>query len=154
MLVPVPSDFRPLCASILPKSRLRGVVVIILGLLSIVPLLGVGIFFLETPRLKQQAFADLNAIADLKVEAWLAERHGDAVVLGASPGLIEDAALAAAGQDSAARRRIAERLETLKRAYAYESFVVVDASAQQILAIGLHEAIAEAPVQKALQAAF
>jgi hypothetical protein len=73
---------------------------------------------------------------------------------GASPGLIEDALLAAAGQDSAARRRIAERLETLKRAYAYESFVVVDASAQQILAIGLHEAIAEAPVQKALQTAF
>jgi hypothetical protein len=33
---------------------------VILGLLSIVPLLGVGIFYLETPRLKQQAFADLN----------------------------------------------------------------------------------------------
>jgi PAS domain S-box-containing protein len=157
MLVPVPLDFPPLSASMLPKSRLRGLVVIILGLLSIVPLLGVGIFFLETPRLKQQAFADLNAIADLKarqVEAWLAERYGDAVVLGASPGLIEDTLLAAAGQNSAARRRIAERLETLKRAYAYESFVVVDASAQQILTIGLHEAIAEAPVQKALQTAF
>jgi hypothetical protein len=74
MLVPVPLDFPPLSASMLPKSRLRGLVVIILGLLSIVPLLGVGIFLLETPRLKQQAFADLNAIADLKasqIEAWL-----------------------------------------------------------------------------------
>jgi hypothetical protein len=63
MLVRVPLDFQPLSASMLPKSRLRGVAGIILGLLAIVPLLGVGIFYLETPRLKQQAFADLNAIA-------------------------------------------------------------------------------------------
>ncbi|MBK7025190.1 MAG: cache domain-containing protein [Sulfuritalea sp.] len=89
-----------------------------------------------------------------QIEAWLAERHGDAVVLGASPASLRMPYWRRPGGDSAARRRIAERLETLKRAYAYESFVVVDASAQQILAIGLHEAIAEAPVQKALQTAL
>ena len=157
MLVRVPLDFQPLSASMLPKSRLRGVAGTLLGLLSIVPLLGVGIFYLETPRLKQQAFADLNGIADLKasqIEAWMEERRGDAAVLGASPGLIEDALRAARDEDAGARRRIVERLETLQRAYAYESFVVVDGSAQQILAIGLHEASDEAPVRNALRSAF
>jgi PAS domain S-box-containing protein len=154
MLVWVPLDF---LSFMLPKSRLRGVAGTLLGLLSIVPLLGVGIFYLETPRLKQQAFADLNGIADLKasqIEAWMEERRGDAAVLGASPGLIEDALRAARDEDAGARRRIVERLETLQRAYAYESFVLVDGSTQQILAIGLHEASDETPVRNALRSAF
>ena len=141
----------------LPKSRLRGVAGVILGLLSIVPLLGIGIFYLEAPRLKQQALADLNAIAELKagqVEAWLDERRGDAVVLGASPGLIEDTLRAARDEDVGARQRIVERLETLKLAYAYDGFVVVDGSGQQILALGSNETSAEAPVHKALRTAF
>jgi hypothetical protein len=43
---------------------------------------------------------------------------------------------AARDEDAGARQRIVERLETLKRAYAYDGFVVVDGSAQQILASG------------------
>ncbi|MCC2868544.1 MAG: hypothetical protein LK562_12395, partial [Candidatus Accumulibacter phosphatis] len=80
-----------------------------LGLLSIVPLLDVGIVYLENPRLKQQAFADLNAIAALKagqIEAWLDERRADAIVLGASPGFIEDAVRVARDEDADARRRL------------------------------------------------
>jgi len=144
-------------ASTLPKSRLRGVAGVFLGLLSIVPLLGLGIFYLETPRLRQQAFTDLNAIADLKVgqiEAWLDERRGDAFVLGASPGLIEAVVRAARGEDSTARQDLVERLGTLKSAYAYDGFEVLDAGAQRILALGLQETISAAPVQKALRAAF
>jgi predicted AAA+ superfamily ATPase len=118
---------RPRARAVRARSAVAG---IILGLLSIVPLLGVGILlgYLETPRLKQQAFADLNAIADLKAgrskRGWRATRGR--VVLGASPGLIEDAAGRRAEAGSAARQRIVERLETLKRAYAYDGFVVVD----------------------------
>ena len=58
ILVPVPSDFLSLSASRLRRSRLGGVAAVILGLLSSVPLVGVGIFYLETPRLEQQAFAE------------------------------------------------------------------------------------------------
>ncbi len=140
-----------------PHSRLRGMVGVTLGLLSIVPLLDVGIVYLENPRLKQQAFADLNAIAALKagqIEAWLDERRADAIVLGASPGFIEDAVRVARDEDADARRRLVERLETLKRVYAYDGFMVVDGRAQQIYALGLHDLIAEAPVRKALQSAF
>ncbi|MCM8623977.1 MAG: hypothetical protein NFW16_20135, partial [Candidatus Accumulibacter sp.] len=93
-----------------PHSRLRGMVGVTLGLLSIVPLLDVGIVYLENPRLKQQAFADLNAIAALKagqIEAWLDERRADAIVLGTSPGFIEDAVRVARDEDADARRRLA-----------------------------------------------
>ncbi|WP_288129605.1 cache domain-containing protein, partial [Accumulibacter sp.] len=130
---------------------------VILGLLSSVPLVGVGIFYLETPRLEQQAFADLGAIADLKagqIEAWLAERRGDALVLSASPGLIEDASRATREGDSGARKRIVDRLDTLRRAYAYDGFVVVDGNTRQILALGSDETADEAPVRKALHTAF
>lgn len=157
ILVPVPSDFLSLSASRLRRSRLGGVAAVILGLLSSVPLVGVGIFYLETPRLEQQAFADLGAIADLKagqIEAWLAERRGDALVLSASPGLVEDAVRATREGDPGARKRIVDRLATLRRAYAYDGFVVVDGNARQILALGLDETTGEAPVRKALHTAF
>lgn len=130
---------------------------VILGLLSIVPLLGVGIFWLETPRLEQQAFSDLGAIADLKadqIEAWLAERRGDALVLSGSPGLIEDTARATRDQDPGARKRVVDRLEALMQAYAYDGFVVLDDDARQILALGADETTDEASVRKALQTAF
>lgn len=137
---------------------MRAVAAVILGLLSIVPLLAVGIYHLEAPRLKEQAFSDLQAIAILKagqIEAWLDERRGDAVVLGASPGLIEDAVRATAhGDEQGARQRIVERLATLQRAYSYDGFLLVDGSAQPIVAIGADEASAAAPVRRALQTAF
>jgi hypothetical protein len=144
-------------AGMLPKSRWRGMVGVILGLLAIVPLLGVGIVYLEHPRLKQQAFADVNAIASLKagqIEAWLDERRGDAMILGASPGLIEDTVRMARDEDVHARQRLVERFETIKRAYAYDGFVLVDGSARRILSLGLHDILAEAPVRRALQTAF
>jgi hypothetical protein len=93
-----------------------------------------GIFYLEAPRLKQQAFADLNAIAE-------PEGGPDRSVAGRAtwrrrgpwrqPGFIEDAVRAARDEDVGARQRIVERLETLKRAYAYDGVVVVDGSANQ-----------------------
>lgn len=157
ILAMVPPDFLSLSASMLPKSKRRGLLGVIFGLLSLVPLLGVGIFYLETPRLEAQAFADLNAIAELKagqIEAWLDERRGDAIVLGASPGLIEDAVRAAGTDDGGARRRLVERLDTLERAHAYDGMALVDAGAQQILALGQHDIVAEPAVQKALRTAF
>lgn len=153
----MPFDFPPLFARMLPKSRLRGVAGVILGLLSFVPLLGLGVFHLETPRLEQQAFADLSAIAELKasqIEAWLDERLGDAIVLGASPGFIEDVSRVARDGDAAARRRVVERLETLKRVHAYDGFVVVDANGEQILALGSNDTSDEAPFRKAVRTAL
>ncbi|MBL8407538.1 MAG: PAS domain S-box protein [Candidatus Accumulibacter sp.] len=156
-LIGVPGKVMTVSAGMLPKSRWRGMVGVILGLLAIVPLLGVGIVYLEHPRLKQQAFADVNAIASLKagqIEAWLDERRGDAMILGASPGLIEDTVRMARDEDVHARQRLVERFETIKRAYAYDGFVLVDGSARIILSLGLHDILAEAPVRKALQTAF
>jgi len=130
---------------------------VIVGLLSIVPLLGAGIYYLEFPRLEQQAFSDLNAIANLKVgqiEAWLDERRGDPLVPSASPGLIEDAARVAHADDDGARQRIQQRLAALQRAYSYDGFVLVDDGARPIIVIGLNEFSAEEPVHKALQTAF
>lgn len=153
----VPLDLFSLRVKGPPQARLRSMAGVILGLLSIVPLLGVGIVYLENPRLKQQSFADLSAIAALKagqIEAWLDERRADAIVLGASPGFVEDTIRVARDEDIDARRHLVERLQTFKQAYAYDGFVVIDDRARRILALGVHDIIAEAPVQKALQSAF
>ncbi|WP_374692641.1 PAS domain S-box protein [Accumulibacter sp.] len=154
----MPANLHSPAAGLLPQSRLRAVAAVIVGLLSIVPLLAVGIYRLEAPRLKERAFSDLQAIAILKagqIEAWLDERRGDAVVLSASPGLIEDASGATAPSgDQGARQRILERLATLQRAHSYDGFVLVDNSAQPVLAVGADGANAEAPVQGALRKAF
>jgi len=138
------------------KPRLRSIVGVFLGLASIVPLLGLAIYYLEAPRVRQQAFADLSAIAELKVdqiEAWLNERRGDATLLSASPGLI-DSAVQAAGGDAAARRGLLQRLEVLRSVYAYEGLEAVDADGRRIVAVGAGEGTYEGPVRKALQAAF
>lgn len=138
------------------EPRSRRVAAVFLGLLSIVPLLGLGILYLEAPRLRQQAFADLSAIAELKVgqiESWLDERRGDAYVLSASSGLIDNV-FRAAGGDSVARQGVRERLEALKSAFAYDDLVVLDADGRQIVALGAEQRTFEEPVRKALQAAF
>jgi PAS domain S-box-containing protein len=125
--------------------------------ISIVPLLGLVVFYLEVPRLRQQAFADLSAIAELKVgqlEAWLDERRGDATVLSASPSLIDNVFRAAGAGDATARQGIIERLEALKSAYAYDGLAVVDADSRQVLALGPEGRALEEPVREALRAAF
>jgi tetrahydromethanopterin S-methyltransferase subunit F len=50
----MPLDLLSRSARLLTGSRLRGVAGIIVGLLSIVPLLGVGIYSLEAPRLSSR----------------------------------------------------------------------------------------------------
>jgi hypothetical protein len=139
------------------KPRFVSIAGVFLGLISIVPLLGLGIFYLEVPRLREQAFADLSHIAELKagqIEAWLDQRRGDATVLTVSSGLVDNVIQAARGGDAAAILGLVERLGALKSAYSYDGFEVRDADARRILALGASERDPQEPVESALQAAL
>ena len=115
-------------AAAFPKSRLRSLVGVFLGLASIVPLLGFGIVYLHAPRLHEQAFAELRTIADLKasqIESWLGERRGNATVFTASAGFIERVERWLHTGDASAREGVVERLEAVKQAYDYDGLALL-----------------------------
>lgn len=105
---------------------------LILALALIVPLLAYCVFYLEGPRIRQEAMHNLAAIGLLKaeqIENWLLERRGDAEVLLASEGFGEDAQRWFTRGDLAAKARIARREAVLKDVYAYQAVELLDARA-------------------------
>ena len=74
------------------RFRLNQLVLIFASLALVAPLVALGIFKGYGPELERGAYADLQTITDLKIqqiELWLAERRGDAEVLGIDQVLAE-----------------------------------------------------------------
>ncbi|MBI5890299.1 MAG: PAS domain S-box protein [Nitrosomonadales bacterium] len=103
--------------------KARNLLAIFLGLALVVPLFGYGIARFYSPHVRQAAFDDLTAIAELKsgqIETWLHERDNDVVELAERTGLIEKAAQWLEQGDTGARQYVAERLVSLTRTHGYE----------------------------------
>ncbi len=116
-------------------GRVRGPLALFLGLALVVPLIGYGVVQLHGPLLREAAFADLAAVAELKagqVESWLWERHGDADTLRDSEPLIHDVERWLQQGDGTARARSIMRLEGLKRAFHYD-VALLDPSGRSLL---------------------
>jgi PAS domain S-box-containing protein len=67
-------------------------IALFIALILIVPLVGAMALRLYTPQLKQDVYANLEAIAQLKagqIESWLAERDGDAMAVAADEEFAE-----------------------------------------------------------------
>ncbi|MCC6208829.1 MAG: PAS domain S-box protein, partial [Gammaproteobacteria bacterium] len=102
-------------------SRLR-LLSIFIALSMVVPLVGSGIIHLHGPQIRQTAYEDLRAVADLQARQmgfWLNERRGDAETIAASSGLIDNFDAMLHGNEDA-RRRVYMKLDSLKRNYGYE----------------------------------
>ncbi|MGA7181364.1 MAG: PAS domain S-box protein, partial [Thiobacillaceae bacterium] len=98
-------------------------VVVSVFLVMVVPLLAYSVARVEGPRIRDQAFKNLSSIAQLKVdqiEQWLTERQGDATVLMASSGLIDDYDKWLNSHDPLAEANLNRRVDALKRAYRYQ----------------------------------
>ena len=100
-----------------------------LMLALIVPALAYGVLRIEGPRIREEALANLAAIGRLKteqIEVWLNERHGDAAMLMASEGFVDDAQSWLDRRDSVANERISRRLAALRRTHAYRDVELLD----------------------------
>jgi uncharacterized membrane protein len=63
----------------------------LLALLTLIPILGVGVVLIHAPQLERDAYSNLDAVAALKadqLEQWMAERHGDALMLASDASLL------------------------------------------------------------------
>ncbi len=123
--------------------RLRHFAGLLFGLALIVPLLGYGIFQLYNTQVRDDAFANLDAIAALKcgqIESWLAQRHDNAAVLSKDPELARVASLLILNLgDDVVRERLRERLNAVRQIYGYDA-ILLDASGRPVLTVGAHSA--------------
>ncbi|HSJ80467.1 MAG TPA: PAS domain S-box protein, partial [Thiobacillus sp.] len=114
------------------KQRQTTLILLLLGLVLVVPVLAYSVLRLEGPRIRNEAVANLGAIGRLKanqIEIWLSERRGDAEVLMASEGYIDDVQRWFDRRDPAARARIARIDVARHRAHGYHEVELLDARA-------------------------
>ena len=121
---------------------------ILLLLVLVVPLLAFGVLRVEGPRIRGESLANLSAIGRLKsdqIENWLNERRGDAEVLMARQGFINDAQRWFENRDAGAWARIAKRFSDLRPAYSYQDVALIDARAPaESMTPAMHELFARA----------
>lgn len=126
---------------LLPATQLTRLVGLFLSLSLIAPLLGYGIYRAYLPDVREQALADVDAVAGLKaeqIESWLKQRQDHASVLAKDPYLIEAATQWLNNkQDITQRDRIRARLKAIKQVYGYDT-VLIDASGHAVLRVDEH----------------
>lgn len=131
----------------IPPVSIARLIGLFIGLALIVPLLGYSIYQLYLPQAREDAFADLGAIAALKsdqIEAWLAQRQATAAVLSKDTELAQNATLLIRNPtDERIRQRILGRLDAVRQVYGYD-MLLLDVTGRELLKAGDHGPIAPA----------
>jgi len=115
------------------------------ALLAIVPLVGLTVITLQGPRIERDAFANLEAIAELRagqVENWLDERRNDGNVILSSPDFIRQVIDFQSGKVS--KDYVRERLIAVVDPVQYDAALLVDAQSEALVALG---ALTDFPLQ-------
>ena len=123
--------------------RGRWLVLVLAGLAATPPLLGFGIAHVHGPQIEREAYANLQAIADLKadqIEFWLAERWRDGEVLAADAGFVRQVDQFLRQNDATSRQEILSRLGGLQ-AHGYDGAMLLDGQDQPVLSLGDRVAI-------------
>ncbi len=126
---------------VVSKPRQRYWVLTFIGLTLLMPLLDFGIIRLHGPQLEREAYANLQAIADLKanqITHWLAERQGDSKALATSFGFAQYVDQFLRQNDTTLRERILDRLEGLRDAEDYENIMLLDATDRTVINLDDH----------------
>ena len=119
--------------------RWRSLALVFVGLAAMPPLLGFGIVRLHGPQIEREAYANLQAIADLKADQianWLAERQKDGEMLAADTGFARQVDQFLREGDTKPRQEILDRLEGLHTAYRYENAMLVDTQDRLVMNLG------------------
>ena len=137
------------------KNRLR---LVFLALAMVVPLIGLVFVRVQTTLIEQETATNLQAVSKLKaeqIENWLAERHGDGVVLMASQGLHTQIAQWVQGsgkKNTHISAEIARRFQNMMDSYRYSSVLLLDNHARLVLGQGQHDETTPALQAQALRA--
>ncbi|CAG0961589.1 putative signaling protein [Methylophilaceae bacterium] len=128
-------------------ARTTGIILLFVGLVLIVPLLGLAITRLYGPQIESEAYENLEAIARLKseqIENWLNQRRADTNVLAAnSTQFVRAIGNIAKGENAYEDRVYArDKLESLRVNYDYSTFLLLDTQARLLLADGVQTGIA------------
>ena len=122
------------------KRRVSGRLRTLFGLiaiLTIVPFTGMTVIALQEPRIEREAFANLEAIADLRagqIESWIYERQNDGSIILSAPDLIRQVLDLQSGK--VAETYVRERLMAVVDPVQYEAALLVDAQGQPLIEIG------------------
>ena len=126
---------------LLPATQLTRLVGLFLSLSLIAPLLGYGIYRAYLPDVREQALADVDAVAGLKAEQiqnWLQQRDENAHLLAKDPYLIEAATQWLNNKQNIAQRdRIRTRLEAIQQVYGYDA-ILFDIAGQVVHSTNQH----------------
>lgn len=121
------------------KDR-RTLVLLFLALMLVVPLAGMTVLALYTPEIRQDTYANLQAIARLKAEQlenWLNEREGDAQVLMSSETASSHMRLLAQGKmEPALRTALEQYLAGFVKTYHYSELKVFRSDGKVLLSVG------------------
>jgi diguanylate cyclase (GGDEF)-like protein/PAS domain S-box-containing protein len=120
-------------------EKIRWRVLSFMALAAIVPLAGYVVIKVQGPHIEQGAYANLEAIAELKtsqVENWLDERYNDGMVIMATPGLVTRVDALQRGGGRLVAKEVRDALMPVISALQYESALLVDPSGKTLLEIG------------------
>ena len=128
----------------MPRAGGRGWrVAAIVFLLALVPLAGFVVFEVQGPQLEREAFANLQAIAELKVkqlESWLDERDNDGLIIASLPGFVDAVERLQQADGARVRKEIRESLHKAMAALQYDEALLVDLLGKPLVSLGpLHE---------------
>ncbi len=108
-------------------------------ILLLIPLVNLGIYKHELPKLELQTYNNLQGIANIKVQQmtrWLDYRIADAAVLASDQQLSNDIALLIRQRDLPSAKIIKARFESLIGSYHYESVTLLDTNGAVVLQTG------------------
>lgn len=129
----------------IPRVSMTRLIGLFTGLALIVPLLGFSIYQVYRPQVREDALADLGAIAALKsdqIEAWLAQRLATATVLAKDTELAQNVTLLIRNpSDEQIRQRIQTRLNAVREVYGYD-MLLLDITGKNLLEAGHHDQLA------------
>jgi PAS domain S-box-containing protein len=130
---------------------------VLLGMLLIVPLIAFSIVQLNGPEIRQKAFDNLNAIADLKateLQNWLAERQLDLEFLGAAEEFSQQAENLVLTGNADSRAFVLRRLQAYSKSGRYGAAILLNSSGRVVAASGEPDDTNDPVTQLLLQTAM
>lgn len=118
--------------------RLWRIAAIVL-LLALAPLAGFVALRVHGPQVEREAFANLQAIAELKakqIENWLDERYNDGVVIALSPSILDQVERLQQADGSSVRSAVHLRLVKVLAALQYDEALLVDPLGKPLISFG------------------
>ncbi|MDC8772299.1 PAS domain S-box protein [Roseateles albus] len=134
----------------MPRGHKR-LLLMLLSMAAALPLLAWAYLHWAIPQAEAKAFANLEAIAQLKteqVESWLSERLSDGHALMSNSSLIDEVLSLKSASTDANQEHVEQQLRAIQQAYGYAAVALFSSSAEALLSSG--EPLQDSPPDAAL----